>query len=322
MLQIVDLHCDTISEITASNEALLNNGRHFDLLRAKEAGISLQVFALFSSSREADSSLREILIQIDKFYQELEQNSSHVFQILGSNELQRVAQTDKIACLLHLEGAEAVGNDLAVFRQLCRMGLRSIGLTWNYSNQLAGGIAEGGNAGGLTCQGKRILKEMEQNGILLDLSHISEEAFFEALECYNKPTMVTHANARAVCNHPRNLSDKQLKLLAENGGIIGLNQVAHFKKRKATLEDFLNHAVYISDLIGVKHLALGSDFDGTDSLVLPGSKLMLHWNKAYITGFPPTRSRNDFSTKCFKSNEGGFKCFMIYTLILALQMVF
>lgn len=306
MLQIVDLHCDTISEITASNEALLSNGRHFDLLRAKEAGISLQVFALFSSSREADSSLREILIQIDKFYQELEQNSSHVFQILGSNELQRVAQTDKIACLLHLEGAEAVGNDLAVFRQLCRMGLRSIGLTWNYSNQLAGGIAEGGNAGGLTCQGKRILKEMEQNGILLDLSHISEEAFFEALECYNKPTMVTHANARAVCNHPRNLSDKQLKLLAENGGIIGLNQVTHFiKEGKATLEDFLNHAVYISDLIGVKHLALGSDFDGTDSLVLPGVEAYATLEQSlYNRGFLPQEVEMIFQQNALRVMKG------------------
>jgi membrane dipeptidase len=305
-MQIVDLHCDTISEITASDEALLSNGRHFDLLRAKEAGVSLQVFALFSSSREADSSLREILMQIDKFYQELEQNSSHVFQILGSNELQRVAQTDKIACLLHLEGAEAVGNDLAVFRQLCRMGLRSIGLTWNYSNQLAGGIAEGGNAGGLTCQGKRILKEMEQNGILLDLSHISEEAFFEALECYNKPTMVTHANARAVCNHPRNLSDKQLKLLAENGGIIGLNQVTHFiKEGKATLEDFLNHAVYISDLIGVKHLALGSDFDGTDSLVLPGVEAYATLEQSlYNRGFLPQEVEMIFQQNALRVMKG------------------
>ena len=306
MLQIIDLHCDTISEITASNEALLSNGRHFDLLRAKEAGICLQVFALFSSSREADSSLREILIQIDKFYQELEQNSSHVFQILGSNDLQRVDQTDKIACLLHLEGAEAVGNDLAIFRQLCRMGLRSIGLTWNYSNQLAGGIAEGGNAGGLTCQGKRILKEMEQSGILLDLSHISEEAFFEALECYNKPAMVTHANARAVCNHPRNLSDKQLKLLAENGGIIGLNQVAHFiKAGKATLEDFLNHAVYISDLIGVKHLALGSDFDGTDSLVLPGVEAYATLEQSlYNRGFLPQEVEMIFQQNALRVMKG------------------
>ncbi|MDD2509709.1 MAG: dipeptidase [Syntrophomonas sp.] len=270
-MQIVDLHCDTISEITVRNEALLNNRRHFDLERAKKAGICLQIFALFSSSREADSSLREILIQIDKFYHELEQNYLRVFQILGSNELQKVGQTDKIACLLHLEGAEAIGTDLAVFRQLCRMGLRSIGLTWNYSNQLAGGIAEGGNAGGLTRYGKDIIKEIERSGILLDLSHISEQAFFEALDYYNLPVMVTHANARAICNHPRNLSDEQLKVLAENGAVIGLNQVAHFvKEGKATLEDFLNHAVYISDLIGVKHLALGSDFDGTDSLVLPG----------------------------------------------------
>lgn len=271
MVAMIDLHCDTISQIIAKNETLLSNNQHFDLLRAKKAGVCLQVFALFSSSREKDSSLREILIQIDKFYCELEQNSDHVYQVLGGDDLQSLGQTGKLACLLHLEGAEAIGKDLGIFRQLCRMGLRSIGLTWNNSNQLAGGIAEGKNAAGLTFYGKKVLKEMEQAGILLDLSHISEQAFFEALEYYNKPVMVTHANARALCNHPRNLSDKQLKLLADNGGVVGLNQVSHFvKKEEASLEDFLNHMVYISELIGVKHLALGSDFDGTDNTVLSG----------------------------------------------------
>lgn len=282
------MHCDTISAITRSNETLLDNQRHFDLRRAKNAGISLQVFALFSSSRETDNSLKEITLQMDKFYQELEQNSEQLFQILNSAGLERVGETERIACLLHLEGAEAIGNDIGVYRQLCNRGLRSIGLTWNNSNQLAGGIMDK-DASGLTKWGRKVLREMERDGIILDLAHISEKSFFEALDCYTKPVMVTHANAQTICDHPRNLNDKQLQTLAENGGIIGLNQVAGFvKKEQATLEDFLDHAVYISELIGVKHLAMGSDFDGADNLVLPGIEAYACLEESlYSRGFSP-----------------------------------
>jgi membrane dipeptidase len=110
---------------------------------------------------------------------------------------------------------------------------------------------------------------MERLGIMLDLAHISQKSFYDALDYYSKPILVTHANARALCPHRRNLDDAQLRALADHGGVIGITQVADFvKEGQANIDDMVDHIAYISDLIGVKHIALGSDFDGADNMVI------------------------------------------------------
>ncbi len=171
-----------------------------------------------------------------------------------------------------MEGAECLGTEIEYLRIMYRLGIRSVGLTWNNRNLLADGVKEAPHDGGLSQAGCRMVREMRKMGILLDLSHISPHGFYQAIDEYEGPVMVTHANARSLCDHPRNLDDNQLKKMAESGGVIGLNQVSGFVStdKNPVLEDFVNHVVYVTDLIGVEHVALGSDFDGADQVVLPG----------------------------------------------------
>lgn len=269
-MRLIDLHCDTISRVFEMNESMFQNSGQFDLNRAIGAGISMQIFSLFLYPDEQGTALKGAIRQLECFFAEAERHSDVIYPVFCCSDYQ--PEGKRIGAVLHLEGAEALGTELEFLRMFYRLGLRSVGLTWNRRNLLADGVMEGESAGGLSRSGIKMVQEMRSLGMLLDLSHISPAGFFQAIDCYQGPVLVTHANARRLCNHPRNLDDAQLKKLAENGGIIGVNQVSDFVRNDKTpdLEDFLDHLVYISELIGVEHVALGSDFDGADNVVLPG----------------------------------------------------
>ncbi len=269
-MKIVDLHCDTISSLYASGGSLLENDGHFDIRRALKSGLRLQFFALFTRPAESNTCLREILKQVDRFWTDIENNRSYLYHVAQSDDLEAAANQDKIGCLLHLEGAECLGGDLDILNILYRCGLRSMGLTWNDRNLLADGGGEGANAGGLSLKGIETVRRMDRMGMLLDLAHISIPSFYQALELYSRPVLVTHANARALCPHWRNLDDTQLKALAQNGGVVGVTQVADFVKEggAVSVDDMLSHIVHIAELVGAEHVGLGSDFDGADHMVM------------------------------------------------------
>ncbi|MDD2619107.1 MAG: dipeptidase [Syntrophomonadaceae bacterium] len=289
-MKIVDMHCDTISAIYEKKEKILVNSGHFDIKRALQAKIKVQVFALFTMPAEANNALRQILKQLDKFNHEMENNFEQLYQIHKYSDIENIANQQKIGCLLHLEGGEALGTDPEILRILYKLGLRSLGLTWNNRNHLADGLYEGDKAGGLSLKGREIIAELNRLGIILDLSHLAEKGFYEAFEYYKYPIMVSHANARALCKHWRNLDDQQLKILACNKGVVGVNQVADFVKegKKSTLDDLIDHIIYIADLIGIEHVGLGSDFDGADNIVLTGVQGYIGLEKQLLKrGFSP-----------------------------------
>lgn len=267
-MKIVDLHCDTISFLKESRGSLLQNDGQFDLARAQEVGMVLQFFAMFTHPAEPNIALRQVIIQTETFQRVLDENQERIFHLLKYEDLLLPDHQDRLAAVLHLEGAECLGKDEEVLHFLYRLGLRSIGLTWNYRNQFADGVSEG-NGGGLSKNGRKLVREMDKMGILLDLAHISIQSFYSALEYYQKPVLVSHANAYAVCSSRRNINDEQLKALKEHGGIIGITQVADFVHSDTpSLETLLDHMAHIADLIGAEYLALGSDFDGADHMVI------------------------------------------------------
>lgn len=269
-MNIIDLHCDTISAIWNKNENLYSNSCHFDILRAFEAGLTLQFFALFSMPADRNSTLRSTLLLTEKYFSQLEKYSDYLYPIKSTSDICDNRGNEKIGCLMHLEGAECLGTDISILQLLYRLGLRSIGLTWNHRNLLADGIGET-NGGGISTKGKEMIETMDKLGLILDLAHISEHGYFEALEYYQKPVIISHANARRLCSHPRNLTDEQLRALAAHGGIVGINQVADFVTlENPSVDKFIDHIIYISELIGIEHVALGSDFDGADDVVLTG----------------------------------------------------
>jgi len=177
----------------------------------------------------------------------------------------RHAQHRRIGALLSLEGADALGGHLFYVRVLFELGLRMIGLTWNHANWAADGVMEP-RQGGVTLRGKQLIKECDQLGMLMDVSHLSEKGFWDLAELTQKPFLASHSNAYAVCAHPRNLKDDQIRAIIAQDGWIGLTFVPYFVVEGGTdgvaAERLLPHIERVCELGGAGNVGFGSDFDG------------------------------------------------------------
>lgn len=175
-------------------------------------------------------------------------------------------ESNKIGVLLALEGGEGIFDESAL-RIFYRLGVRMISLTWNQRNQFADGIAELETNGGLTLQGKKIIREMEDRGIILDVSHIAPAGFWDIVKIARKPFLASHSNVMSICSHRRNLDDEQIKAIARNGGLIGINFEPEFlaNNKKADISDVIRHIDYIRKLVGIESVVLGTDYDGIET---------------------------------------------------------
>ncbi len=170
----------------------------------------------------------------------------------------------KVAAFLTIEGGEALQGDLSILRILYKLGIRSIGLTWNGKNEIGTGVGESDE--GLTPFGIEVVKEMNKLGMLIDVSHLSPKGFWDVIEYTNKPIIASHSNAIELCNHKRNLTAEQFKAIVSNGGVVGINFFPYFlnNKGEASHKDIIKHIEYFMGLGGENHIGLGSDFDGID----------------------------------------------------------
>ncbi len=179
----------------------------------------------------------------------------------------------RIAAILHLEGAEAIDGDLHVLDVLYRAGLRSLGPVWSRNTRFADGVPfrfpsspDIGN--GLTEDGVRLIKRCNELGIMVDLSHLNERGFDDAAALSNAPLVATHSNAHAVCPHARNLTDRQLDVIAASGGVVGLNFAGAFLREDGRMRSDVSDSVILRHLdhllhhLGEDGVAIGSDFDG------------------------------------------------------------
>ena len=261
---MIDLHCDTVSRILKNKESLSHNSGHFDLTRALAAGQQMQIAALYSSHQNPDANLRDTLEQIAYFNKEMLICENLAYRILNATDVLR--ETEKIGMLLHMEGAESLGNSTELLDLFFTLGLRSIGLTWNHRNVFADGVYE---HGGLTSKGRELITACQKKGIVVDLAHCSERSSLETLEIARAPVMISHANAWGIYPCFRNVSDQVLAALKSNGGIIGVTYVADFVSAvPMDIDKLVQHILYLIEKIGVECVALGSDFDGADDMVI------------------------------------------------------
>jgi membrane dipeptidase len=178
--------------------------------------------------------------------------------------------------LLHLEGGSPLEGSMAALECLFEMGVRSIQPTWNVRNELGDGVHEKSTGSGLTRFGLAVCRRMGELGILLDLSHMSSSGFWSVMGNVDGPIVVTHANSAAVYDHPRNLTDDQVKAIAERGGTVGLHSLPTFVGSPApSLTDLVAHARHIAELVGTQHLAIGTDFVKADG-PRPGREALFH----------------------------------------------
>ncbi|MDE2888228.1 MAG: dipeptidase [Gemmatimonadota bacterium] len=202
------------------------------------------------------------------FDSELAAHEGDVVLAKAAGDIVRAKQDGKLAVILAIENSDGVEGSINVLRMLHRVGVRSIGLTHDVSSLAADGNAEARSRGGLTRFGVRLVEEMNDLGMLVDVSHISEAGFWDVMEVSQKPVIASHSNCKALCDHPRNLSNEQIRAVAKNGGSIGVTFVPRFvDKSTPTFARLLDHVDHIVQLAGAGHAGIGSDFDGGGTLL-------------------------------------------------------
>lgn len=194
----------------------------------------------------------------------IEANPDYLLLFRTYSDVCKALDTGRTALLLSVEGGEILGGSLAMLSTLHGLGVRSIGLTWNQANDIAGGVKE---PGGLSKFGEEVITEMNRLGMLVDVSHLSDPAFWDVMRVTQTPVIASHSCCRAVHNNPRNLTDDQIKELAAGGGVIGINFYANFLTGgEAKLQDVIRHVEHVCSLVGPDYVGVGSDFDGCDLL--------------------------------------------------------
>lgn len=228
----------------------------------KQGKIRLLFNTIFVHPQFKPGKTRRVALKQFEIYESLyAEHKNSIMQIKYGEDLLNLQNNSKIGFLTLMEGGEPIeGPDN--LNEFYDRGVRIIGLTWNDKNKYASGI---NSNSGLTGEGRELVKRMNDLRVTLDLSHLNEKGFWDALDVCETIPIATHSNARAVTDHPRNLNDNQLRAIAERGGVIGLVLYNNFLRkgdRKATLEDVFSHADHIVNLCGEDHIGIGSDMDG------------------------------------------------------------
>lgn len=263
---VVDGHADTILAVIGGHRSLGERSErgHFDLPRAREGGLDVVFMACWiETAFKPHLSLKRGLQLVDAVYREVDKYSQQISVATSVADIHRIVDSGRTAAILAIEGGEAIDGDLAVLRSLYRLGVRLITLTWNQRNDLADGVMESRTRGGLTTLGLEVVREMNSLGMVVDVSHISDAGFWDVIDTTTQPVIASHSNCRALCDHPRNLTDDQIRALGKNGGVVGVTFPLNFvDPAKPNLERLLDHVNHVVELVGPQHVGLGSDFDG------------------------------------------------------------
>lgn len=268
-----DGHCDVISKLLVGDGADFVTGNRMDasLPMLKKGGVRLQFFAIFIPERYRPFDFGHVLKSVAQYIEHV-LSQPEMISVRQRFDLARLVPGERIGALLTLEGVDAVPDDPDAWRILYELGVRSVGLTWNYANWAADGIMEP-RGGGLTRSGKRLVASLNRYRMLIDVSHLSERGFWDVAESSERPFIASHSNVYDICPHPRNLKGNQIDRLIAGGGMIGLTFVPWFLvpegDRRATAASLLRHLDAILARGGRFSVGFGSDFDGFDD-PLPG----------------------------------------------------
>ena len=213
--------------------------------------------ALLAATAKADRILNEIEAMVAK-------SCSYVDIAYTPADLYRLKSEGKKAIMLGIENGYAIGNDISNIERFRNRGVVYMTLCHNGNNQLCGSARYNDEGLGVNAFGEQVIKEMNRVGMMVDISHAGEQTFYDALNISSKPIVASHSSARALCNHPRNLTDEQLKALAAKGGVAQVTLYSGFLKEEgmATIQNAIDHLNHMVNIMGIEHVGIGTDFDG------------------------------------------------------------
>lgn len=277
-MKVVDMHCDTIGELWKAEKAgkpisLRSNSLHIDLEKMQKGDYLLQNFAMFVFLGREKDPLVNVLEMIDVYNRAMAENADIIGPVLNYEDIEKNRAAGKLSGMLTIEeGAVLKGNPYVV-RSLYQLGVRMLTLTWNFENEIGypNTIVKAKDYDpsrhyGLKPEGIEIVREMNRVGMIVDVSHLGDDGFWDVVKYCDGPFVASHSNARAVCNHTRNMTDEMIRALADKGGVMGLNFCGDFlnPNGKSRVEDMVRHAKHIINVGGSDILGLGTDYDGID----------------------------------------------------------
>jgi len=269
---VFDLHCDTVSELLgrdlSGKTSLRSNQLHIDLERLKQYPGYAQCFAFWMTTglplprgiKPEDIFWRSVSLLQDQ----IDKNKDLIRQARTGDDVRKNLENGFISAIFTLEGPAGIGFDPAKLEKLHKLGFRISTLGWNEKNSLTGSHVTGG---GLTGRGREYVKECQRLGILVDVSHISDEGFWQIMDITQAPVIASHSNSRTVCPDSRNLTDEMFRAICATGGVAGFNLCADFVGNNATMDTACDHIFHFLELDPTgKHIAIGGDLDGISEM--------------------------------------------------------
>ena len=262
---MIDLHCDTIMQLLDHPDSgdLYRNTWKIDIEKLQKAHSKVQDFALFINLGETNDPYGRYEEMRNLCTTQIHLYGEHIQHVLSYQDVESVYESGKIGALMSIEEGGVLGGDLDKLKQAYQDGVRLITLTWNYPN----GLGEphcGEQHKKLTPKGIEFVEAMQDLGIIVDCSHLNDAGTEQLGDILDVPFIASHSNAREVTAHTRNLPDNLIKLIANKGGVIGLNFAQSFLGTSpvSRIEDIVKHGLYLINKGGEDVVALGTDFDG------------------------------------------------------------
>src|SRR5436190_7708107 len=228
---VLDTHADTPQRLLTGTFDLGKRDAegHVDIPRMREGGLNAQFFSIFITGRTlGPPAIQQALDQIDLVRQNVQQHGKDLALATTAEEIRRAHAQGKIAILMGIEGGHMIGNDIRMVRIYSQLGVRYMTLAHFYNDEWADSSTDKPAHNGLTDFGKNVVREMNRQGIMVDISHVSDKTFYDALEVSKAPLIASHSSCRALCDHPRDMSDDMIKALAAKGGVIQINYERSF----------------------------------------------------------------------------------------------
>lgn len=270
-MKFIDMHCDTPSFILDNREnSLKKSNGTVDIEKLKTGNAMIQFFAYFVELNKEIDSFEKFDEMYHNFQNQIKLNEQDIEVIKRFEDIKAIEDKGKIGCLYTIEEGEVLKGDMENLYKVYDKGIRGITLTWNFENSIGyPNCIKECSSKGLKNFGFELIGEMNNLGIIVDVSHLSDGGFYDVSRESIKPFVATHSNARAITNHSRNLTDDMIKILSEKGGVMGLNFCAPFLggSKISRIQDMILHLKHIKNVGGVDVIALGSDFDGIDNKV-------------------------------------------------------
>lgn len=270
---LIDLHNDVLEKVVKGYDlGVLNAINHSDLPRFYKGGVDVQLMALWvSPTQYPNNPFQQTLRMIDSFKVQLNKYSSLMAQARNAREIDSLVRLGKFTAILCVEGGHSIEDDIDKLDSLYKLGVRYLTITWNNSTSWATSAQDPQAATkGLSEFGRQVIRHMDSLGMIIDVSHVGPKTIDDILEVTVNPIIASHSGVRTLRNHYRNLTNQQIMKIAQKGGVIGVIFYPPFLTTSptATISNVIAHIDYIKNLVGIDYIALGSDFDGIERVVV------------------------------------------------------